>query len=154
MNFILNEFETPYESLMMQIETFLQGGVIEINAEESLDLPEELDPKIQIQLKKEQGSTKVLQVQFSVYHEDMSDVIISAETVMKINQLIKFLVLHENVELIADLVKNMSGYYLVIQYKERIEIENNPDGLNKSYWEEKLNNIINALLFLISGYKV
>ena len=73
---------------------------------------------------------------------------------MKINQLIKFLVLHENVELIADLVKNMSGYYLVIQYKERIEIENNPDGLNKSYWEEKLNNIINALLFLISGYKV
>jgi len=151
MNYSLGKFETPYESMIRQIDNFLQGDIIEIKMD---GIPEGLESKIHMKLKNEQGSSKVLQVQFWAYHEDMSDDVISAEAVMKINQLIRFLVMRKNVELIADLEESLPGYYSVIRYEEEIDNESGSGESNKLYWGEKLNDIINILLFLISGYKI
>lgn len=150
MKIITRETKKPYEGLKHLMKEFLEGRCIEINVEEPLDLIEDMCPKIQIHLMEGNGNQSGLHIIFSTYHQDFSDIAESAEIMLKINRLLDFLLLQENVRMRADLIEDMSDYYLTLEYEESLESGKYKE-FDEEKWFQKLNTIINMILCLAAG---
>lgn len=146
MNDFVEKSERPYDCLVEKIDEILEGNIVVINLEDTLDLIEELNPKVELQLSEEKEKERRLKACLSIYHENCTDLAASAKSMIQINCLLKNLVWPSKVQLRADLIGEQSGYYFVVQYEESWKTG---EEMKELFLLKKINEVVNLMCIVI-----
>ena len=142
--------ETPEHIIKSQIDKLLNNEKIVIYTDDLLDLPQEMQPQIEIQiLHTEDGGYKIFAV-FSAECEENKMLEKFALAMIKINRLLKMLSVSETVTVHSDLIGGMMGCRFILSYEEMCIVEEIPD----EELVKKINYIISILLLTVNGMLV